>query len=96
MKQLYIALGAAALLGLYTWWVYDLGADSVEAKVITVTVREDIRQGDAVGKLAVGDIKHEQRVKEKINESKQTRAPQGCDLVDIGDMRVVALGGVHH
>ena len=90
-QQLYIAIGAAALLGLYTWWIYGLGQDSIEAKVITVTVTEEARQGDAAGKLAVGDIKREQHVKEVVDESKKTRAPQDCDLADIGDLRYDAL-----
>jgi len=90
-QQLYITIGAAALLGLYTWWVYGIGQDSIEAKVITVTVTEEARQDDAVGKLAVGDIKHEQQVKEVVDESNKTRAPQDCDLADIGDLRYDAL-----
>lgn len=94
VSKLYLTIAAAVLLGLYTWWIYDLGQDSIEAKVITVTVKEDIRQSSAAGKLAVSDIKHEQQLKEKIDESKQARAPQGCNLVDIGDLRVDALGGV--
>ncbi len=96
MNKLYWALAGAALLALYTWWVYGLGMDSVETKVITITAKEDLRQTDASGKLAVGDAKHGQQLKEKIDESKQVRAPQDCDRTDIGDLRVDALGGVRH
>ena len=94
MKIWYAAVAGALLLGLYTWWVYGLGADSVEKKVITMTVMESARQTEAAGQLGIGDIKQWQRVKEVIDETKQIRAPQDCDLADPGDMRVNALGGV--
>ena len=94
MKIWYAAVAGALLLGLYTWWIYGLGADSVEEKIITVTVMESARQTEAAGQLGIGDVKQGQRVKEVIDETKQARAPQGCDLVDPGDLRVNALGGV--
>lgn len=91
MKQLNIVIAAAVVFGLYTWWIYGLGAASITAKTEVATVAETGRQSGAAGELAVGDVKHEQQVKEAVNESKQTRAPQDCDLSDIGDLRYDAL-----
>lgn len=94
MNWLYGGIAGVLLLGLYTWGVFEWGKDSCEAKVITLTVYEEKRQAEGVGQLKVGDIKHEQRVKNIIREAAAVAAPQDCDRADIGDLRVNALGGV--
>lgn len=94
MNYLYGGIAGAALLGLYTWAVFEWGKDSCEARVVTVTVYEEKRQAEEAGKLKVAEVKHEQRVKEIIRETAAVSAPLGCDRADIGDLRVERLGGV--
>lgn len=94
MNYLYSGIAGALLLGLYTWGVFEWGKDSCEAKVVTVTVYEEKRQTEGVGQLKTGEVKRGQQIKEDLGKIAAAPAPQGCDRVDIGDLRVERLGGV--
>lgn len=94
MNKIYAAVGIAVLFGLYTWWVFNLGVNSCEAKVDKTTTTETIRQGGDVAQLTGAEVLHGEQVKGTIQYIRLKPAPQDCDKVDVGDDRVNALGGV--
>jgi hypothetical protein len=94
MNKLYAAIAGAIILGLYTWAVFERGKESCEAKVEVATVKETSRQAEGAGELKTGDVKHGQQVEDTKRTVAATPAPQDCDRVDIGDLRVGTLGGV--
>lgn len=96
MNRIYAAVGIAILVGLYTWWVFNLGVNSCEAKVDKITTTETIRQGGDVAQLTGAEVKHGTQVNEIIKYVRSKPSPQDCDKVDTGDDRVNALGGVRH
>ena len=78
MKTWHAVIAGAVAIALYTWWIYGLGADSVEAKVITVTAKEDARQSGDVGNLKAAEAKHEPKIIERIKIVREAADPSGC------------------
>ena len=93
MKQYAIAGGLIAFCA-WSWWIYGLGQDSIEAKIDKTTTTETIRQANDAGNLKAGDAKHATKIIERIKIVRAAPSPLDCAAVDIGDDRVLVLGGM--